>query len=538
MAALAVMGAMMAGCATEDNVIVDAQQPADQTRTITLTTTVTLDGGSATRALVFDKDNHKVVKSFAAGDKIAVKYIRNDYGYSKTDVSNALKTTDISNDGKTATFTVTLTYTPKEGCNVTYVYPAAMGEDWSRDNMIQNDQDGTLTTLASKFDYCEGSGTMGGTAPNFVLPKGVTLENQLTLAKFTVSHGTSDITSGVTQLMVEDGTHCYTVNRTAAAGPIWVAMYPIASTQKVKVTAVNGTDLYQSGDITGKTLAKNNYYDIAVNTSQINMSSISYADLKQPLTFEAKDGAPKVKFTLESCVKQPVEYSTDGTNWATYTSKTEISLASEGDKVMFRGNNAAYSAGGDNSTFSVTDGGCYVYGNVMSLVNATAFPVVKTLTANDAFRGLFDGCGGIHSLDSEKIMLPATTLTKGCYAFMFIGCGNLTTAPALPATTLTEGCYDNMFSGCRNLTTAPDLPATTLTRNCYFDMFSDCTHLNYVKCLATDISADNCTGAWLDGVSGSGTFIINKGLDKDYPAPWTRGIDGIPDGWTVEKATE
>lgn len=74
MATLAVMGAIMAGCSTEDNVIVDAQQPADQTRTITLTTTVTLDGGSATRALVFDKDNHKVVKSFAAGDKIAVKY--------------------------------------------------------------------------------------------------------------------------------------------------------------------------------------------------------------------------------------------------------------------------------------------------------------------------------------------------------------------------------------------------------------------------------------------------------------------------------
>ena len=538
MAALAVMGAIMAGCASEDNIIADPQQPAGPTGPLTLTTTVTLgDGANATRALTADG-----VKTFKEGDQIAVKYIRNDYGISKTDVSNALKTTDISSDGKTATFTVTLTYTPKEGCNVTYVYPAVLGEDGSRNIMIQSDQDGTLTTLASKFDYCEGSGTMGGTAPNFVLPTGVTLKNQLTLAKFTVRDGTSDITSGVTQLMIDDGTRGYVVNRTAAAGPIWVAMYPIASTQKIKVTAVKGAAVYQSNDITGKTLAKNNYYDITVTTRQIDMSTVSDAYLKQPLTFEAKEDDTKVKFTLAPCVKKPVEYSTfDGTNWTTwttYTSDTEISLASKGDKVMFRGNNAAYSAGGDNSTFSVTDGGCYVYGNVMSLVNATVFPVVKTLTANDAFRCLFQGCGGIHSLDSKKIVLPATTLTKGCYDNMFCFCPNLTTAPALPATTLTESCYANMFSGCWNLTTAPDLPATTLTRNCYFDMFSDCTKLNYVKCLATDISADNCTGAWLDGVSGSGTFIINKGLDKDYPAPWTRGIDGIPDGWTVEKATE
>ena len=534
MAALAVMGAMMAGCASEDNIIADPQQPAGSTGPLTLTTTVTLGDGANTRALTAEG-----VKTFKEGDQIAVKYIRNDYGISKTDVSNALKTTDISSDGKTATFTVTLTYTPKEGCNVTYVYPAVLGEDGSRDNMIQNDQDGTLTTLASKFDYCEGSGTMGGTAPNFVLPTGVTLKNQLTLAKFTVNDGTSDITSGVTQLMIEDGTHGYVVNRTAAAGPIWVAMYPIASTQKIKVTAVKGTDLYQSGDITGKTLAKNNYYDITVTTPKIDMSTVS-DDLKQPLTFEAKGGAATVKFTLASCVKNPVEYSTDGgTTWATYTSETEISLASEGDKVMFRGNNAAYSDGGGRSTFSVPDGECYVYGNVMSLVNATAFPLVKALTANYAFCHLFDGCGGyIYSHESNKIVLPATTLTERCYAHMFNICENLTTAPALPATTLTVGCYYNMFFRCGSLTTAPDLPATTLTRSCYSNMFFFCSNLNYVKCLATNISAEYCTRGWLDRVSGSGTFIISDDLDPSNPSPWTSGVRGIPNGWTVKCAKD
>lgn len=531
MAALAVMGAMMAGCASEDNIIADPQQPAGPTGPLTLTTTVTLGDGANTRALT-----EGGVKTFAIGDKIAVKYTY-DTGIDKTELSAPLEETDISNEGKTATFTVTLTETPDAGCDVRYVYPATMEADWDRDSKIQNEQDGTFTTLASTFDYCEGAGTMGGTAPNFELPTGVTLRNQLALAKFTVSDGTSDITSGVTQLMVDDGTRGYVVNRTAAAGPIWVAMYPIASTQKIKVTAVKGMDLYQSGDITGKTLAKNNYYNITVTTPQIVMSNIA-ADYKQPLTFEAKDRAATVKFTLASGLTKPVEYSTDGTNWATYTSETEISLASEGDKVMFRGNNAAYSAGGYNSTFSVTDGGCYVYGNVMSLVNATAFPVVKTLTKSYAFCHLFDG-GGINSHDSKKIVLPATTLTERCYAFMFEGCNNLTTAPALPATTLTVGCYDSMFSGCSNLTTAPDLPATTLVDYCYSDMFLFCSNLNYVKCLATVIPADNCTQAWLLGVAGSGTFIISDDLESSNPSfPWTSGVSGIPDGWTVKKATE
>lgn len=533
MAALAVMGAMMAGCSTEDNIIADPQQPAGSTGPLTLTTTVTLGDGAKTRALT-----EGGVKTFAIGDKIAVKYTY-DTGIDKTELSAPLEETDISNEGKTATFTVTLTETPDAGCDVRYVYPAAMGEDWSRDNMIQNDQDGTLTTLASKFDYCEGSGTMGGTAPNFVLPTGVTLKNQLTLAKFTVSDGNSDITSGVTQLMIEDGTHGYVVNRTAAAGPVWVAMYPIASTQKIKVTAIKGTEFYQSADITGKTLAKNNYYDIAVTTHQIYMSSVS-DDLKQPLTFEAKEDDTKVKFTLAPCVKQPVEYSTDGgTTWATYTSETEISLASARDKVMFRGNNAAYGDGINNSTFSVPSGECYVYGNVMSLVNATAFPLVKALTANNAFNSLFQWCGEIHSHDSKKIVLPATTLIESCYAHMFEGCGNLTTAPALPATTLVDHCYFDMFNGCPNLTTAPDLPAKTLVGYCYFCMFSGCLSLNYVKCLATDISAYNCTGGWLFDVPSSGTFIISDDLNPSESSfPWTRGEDGIPDGWTVGKASE
>ena len=114
---------------------------------------------------------------------------------------------------------------------------------------------------------------------------------------------------------------------------------------------------------------------------------------------------------------------------------------------------------------------------------------------------------------------------------MFQSCTSLTTAPELPATTLATYCYYQMFYGCTSLTTAPTLPATTLAESCYNSMFLDCTSLNYIKCLATDISASNCTGGWVDGVASTGTFVKNPNM-----ASWTTGAKGIPTGWTVQDA--
>jgi hypothetical protein len=86
-----------------------------------------------------------------------------------------------------------------------------------------------------------------------------------------------------------------------------------------------------------------------------------------------------------------------------------------------------------------------------------------------------------------------------------------------------------MFSYCTGLTQAPELPATTLVNFCYEGMFNSCSNLNYIKCLATDISADYCTSLWVDGVSSAGTFV------KSYGVNWTTGSRGIPSGWTVEE---
>ncbi|MBR4631269.1 MAG: hypothetical protein IKO57_12655, partial [Treponema sp.] len=84
----------------------------------------------------------------------------------------------------------------------------------------------------------------------------------------------------------------------------------------------------------------------------------------------------------------------------------------------------------------------------------------------------------------------------------------------------------NMFYGCSSLTEAPALPATTLAAGCYYLMFSGCTSLTAVTCLATDVSATDCTKNWLSSVAANGTFTTPSGTN------WSSGVNGIPEGWT------
>jgi hypothetical protein len=83
-----------------------------------------------------------------------------------------------------------------------------------------------------------------------------------------------------------------------------------------------------------------------------------------------------------------------------------------------------------------------------------------------------------------------------------------------------------MFLNCTGLTTAPELPATRLAESCYRQMFSGCKNLNYIKCLATNISATSSTTQWVFNVASAGTFVTPSSTK------WSTGANGIPSGWT------
>ena len=91
-----------------------------------------------------------------------------------------------------------------------------------------------------------------------------------------------------------------------------------------------------------------------------------------------------------------------------------------------------------------------------------------------------------------------------------------------------SGGYLSMFSDCTSLTEAPELPAQTLRQRVYMTMFRRCSSLNYIKMLATDISANYCLNNWVDSVAATGIFV------KHINATWTTtGASGVPTGWTV-----
>ena len=277
MAALALVGAMTVSCSSDDNIIEQPQQPETKNNVVTLTTTVSLDGGDATRAL-----SSTGVKTFAVGETMAIYYWKNKGNDHEKAVSAPLTEGDITNGGKSATFTFTLD-NPYKDMSVSYVYPAAMANaDFTPNyDALYNNQDGTLATLASNFDFCTRSGAwVGGNLPS------LTLENQLAILAITLKNeaGTSDITSSITGLTLSDGTNTYNVNREAVAGPIYVAIFPTADAT-ITVTATDGTTKNYTKTLTGKNYAIGNGYPVIWKMTQVatDLSTLT-------ATYTAQDG--------------------------------------------------------------------------------------------------------------------------------------------------------------------------------------------------------------------------------------------------------
>ena len=269
-AALALMGAMMTGCSSEDNVIDKWQQVEKKDNVVTLTTTVGFNEAATTRAL--DASGHK---TFAKDDQIAVIY-KNTSNQTVKAVSNALT----SGGTASATFTVTMV-NPATDSSVRYIYPAAMAKESIATDAAIDDagtvnydalvsQDGTLATLGSKYDLAVYDGKL----TNGALPASATLENKLAICAYTLkdNQGTDDtsddvdITGSITGLTFSDGTNSYAVTRSAAAGPIYVAIRPTTSAN-IKIFSTIGATIYKKS-LTGKSYAAGNGYPISLKMDE------------------------------------------------------------------------------------------------------------------------------------------------------------------------------------------------------------------------------------------------------------------------------
>lgn len=276
-----------------------------------------------------------------------------------------------------------------------------------------------------------------------------------------------------------------------------------------------------------------------------------------PLTFEVVIQSETVNlyntlkwFTNNDAVITTIEYSYNHGEWKSITSTignirekevggTYFDLptnAKNGDIIQFRGTNATY---GDYRTitssndyynkFSIGVGnkdphgntvspdqiaafmtnwrnhynglGFKVYGNIMSLIDATNFANLTEFASgnNGNLKNLFTR---MPIIDVSDLFMPATTLPTACYANMF----------------------KNTF-----IDASPILYATTLSNLSYQGLFDGCGLLASVRCMALNIGTDYTTNWMRD--AGTGTFYKNPQLNT---ASISRDANGVPDGWVIQ----
>ena len=282
MAALAMVGAVMTGCSSEDNVI-DQAQTATKNNVVTQTVTVGFDEQAATRALAIDYTNKKLTKTFAEGDQIAVVYENTSDKLVKETVTIAAG--DISTNGKSAKFTVTMT-NPKASGTLKYIYPAAMAGATDVDYTKLNTQNGTLASLASNLDLAVYDGTL--TAEK-ALPASATLENKLAILALTIKDNATtpnDITSTITGMNIIAGTNSYTITGKDADGHIYAAIQP-TSGANISYFATDGTKNYTKA-VTGKTYADNNIYNLGLKMT--DASVVRLAGVSENATINVSNG--------------------------------------------------------------------------------------------------------------------------------------------------------------------------------------------------------------------------------------------------------
>lgn len=325
MAALALVGAVMTSCSSDDFTENNQQFAENNGNNVeTLTASISM-AGDETRAL--DAEGHK---TFSVGDKIAVVY-KNTSGTTVKAESEELEAGDITNEGKSADFTVTLTNADKTQ-NVTYIYPAAMaGEDGSVASI--SSQNGTLESLASNMDYCKFSGAWDGSD----LPTGE-MDNQLVICAFTLKDclGTNDITSTITNMTVSDGTNTYNVTRDAAAGPIYVAIYPTSS-QNINYTATAGTTFYAKA-VENKTYAAGSWHNIGLKMAEVVSGK-----------FTVNASGDKVYFSKSNLQAEATYVDENTTTWKWHFANTQYARVGEGANIYINGNGKVSSAGNEKN---------------------------------------------------------------------------------------------------------------------------------------------------------------------------------------------
>lgn len=176
-----------------------------------------------------------------------------------------------------------------------------------------------------------------------------------------------------------------------------------------------------------------------------------------------------------------LEYSKDAESWSAWADSSQVIVSSPKDAGEDSGNHVVYLRGSGNSVMNGTDNALVVrgwcvrcQGNIETLLDyETVAAGEHPAMGEGGFRNLFRSSPGLYTAPD----LPATTLTKTCYAGMFQGCKRLITAPELPALAVPGSAYSGMFNGCASLLWLPKMRMTECDTFGCMNMFANCTKI-------------------------------------------------------------
>lgn len=225
-------------------------------------------------------------------------------------------------------------------------------------------------------------------------------------------------------------------------------------------------------------------------------------------------------------------------DWSPYTFETELTL-SAGKLLQFR--RQPFESANPDRRFSKSEEDYYqyatrggkmdVYGYVNTLLDSenpiTALNQLSPTSAitDYVFFRLFKDCTNI---DTERLMVNASTLGPACYKEMFMGCYGIENAPYMRSNetadtySLAVACCQSMFYNCSSMTMAPTVYPSDgyFPNNCFAAMFRNCVSIEnetflfcpipgnaayltfYSGCCASMFAGcENLKGVWGENIS-------------------------------------
>lgn len=313
--ALLITAATITACSSDSD-IEEKQQPVTPTqKSYTLTINAAKNDGTTTRAL--DLDDNEITARWATTENIYVKkgsawadgsLQPKDAAIISELTGNLTNITIAENDELELQF-------PKSG-DITYA-----------------GQHGTLSDIATNFDWATANFTVGSISPAGVItPEGegdviIPFTNHQAIIKFTLKDkGNSDAAINPSAFTINDGTSTVSLNdipsstyTTNGDGVLYVAFPATGETQTISLTATVGTDNYTFTK-SNVTFSNGSYYAITVKMKKPECTYTA-PTLRTGLTFNGNSsnvaGSAQALVTGGSATNATIYYSKDGTNWST-----------------------------------------------------------------------------------------------------------------------------------------------------------------------------------------------------------------------------